>query len=306
MQVVATRIDEGSPLAGTKLKDLSKKYDDFYFRVVSIARGINTIIPSGDEELRPGDNAFILARTEDLPRLMELAGVPEERRHRVMIIGGGLVGSRVAELLENTFPVRLIERDEQRAEELSHTPGAHRDPARRRLGRDTLLQAGLLDMDTIIAATGDNETNIMSCVLAKNLIENHAGDRAATDRQDHRPGRPRGVPGAGLDHGLGRRAQQEGPGRQRDPQVHPPRPAALGGPPARLRGRGGRAGGRRRRADHPQAAVPDRRHCKGKIIIGGFARGDEWQTAVGSTHLQPGDKVHRGLHLRPPPGPADG
>ena len=100
MQVVATRVDEGSPLAGIKLTELSKRYDDFYFRVVSIARGTNTIIPSGDEELRPGDNAFILARTEDLPQLMEFAMVSDDRRHRVMIIGGGMVGSRVSELLD--------------------------------------------------------------------------------------------------------------------------------------------------------------------------------------------------------------
>jgi trk system potassium uptake protein TrkA len=36
--------------------------------------------------------------------------------------------------------------------------------------KEVLLAAGLLDMDTFIAATGENETNIMSCLLAKHLM----------------------------------------------------------------------------------------------------------------------------------------
>jgi len=179
MQVMATPVGPDSPLAGMAIKDLSSKHDDFFFRVVAIARGIHSIIPGGDHELRPGDHAFILARSGDLPRLMEIAGISEERRNRVMIVGGGGIGHRVAELLEDSFPVRIVEQDERRAEQLSHllkrTQCLHGD------GSDSsiLIKAGLLDMDTIITATGDNETNIMTGVMAKHLIQSHADGRTA-------------------------------------------------------------------------------------------------------------------------------
>ena len=65
---------------------------------------------------------------------MELTGVKKQRRHRVMILGGGLVGSRVAELLGKTVEVKLIEKDEKRAEELSFAAEKRRDPAWRRVG----------------------------------------------------------------------------------------------------------------------------------------------------------------------------
>ena len=68
MQVVGMRIDDDSPFAGANLAELAKTHDHSYFRVVSIARGIKTIIPSGDEELKAGDNAYILARTEHVPK----------------------------------------------------------------------------------------------------------------------------------------------------------------------------------------------------------------------------------------------
>ena len=45
------------------------------FRVVAIARGIHTLIPSGDLEVLPGDHVFVLAHAQEMPRLMALAGV---------------------------------------------------------------------------------------------------------------------------------------------------------------------------------------------------------------------------------------
>ena len=175
IQVMATRIHEKSPLAYRKLKDISKEYPEFPFRVVAIARGITTLIPGGEEELLPQDQAFLLASNENLSRLMDITGVEQQKRHRVMILGGGLVGRRLAELLGKTVEVRLIEKDEGFAQdlsfELSNTEVLHGDGS----DSDVLVSAGLLDMDTFITATGENETNIMSCVLAKHLMNSPNG-----------------------------------------------------------------------------------------------------------------------------------
>ena len=170
IQAVATRIHEGSPLANRKLKEISRQYNKFAFRIVAIARGITTLIPGGDDELLPGDQAFFMTNSANLARLMRLTGVEQQSRHRVMIIGGGLVGRRLAELLGKTVKVRLIEKDELTAQELSFTlknaEVLHGDGS----DSDVVVSAGLLDMDTFITATGENETNIMSCVMAKHLM----------------------------------------------------------------------------------------------------------------------------------------
>lgn len=173
VQAMATRIHEESPLAYRKLKDISKDNSEFPFRIVAIARGITTLIPSGEDELLPQDQAFFMANNKNLSRLMTLTGVEQQTRHRVMIIGGGLVGRRVAELLGKTVKVRLIEKDEVTAKELSfelkNAEVLHGDGS----DSDVLVSAGLLEMDTFITATGENETNIMSCVLAKHLMNLH-------------------------------------------------------------------------------------------------------------------------------------
>jgi trk system potassium uptake protein TrkA len=183
IQVMATRIHEASPLAYRQLKDISQEYTDFPFRVVAVARGITTIIPGGDHVLMPQEQAFFMASAENLPRLMEITGVKQHKRHRVMILGGGLVGRRLAELLDKSFDVRLIEKDEKCAQELSfalkNTEVLHGDGS----DSDVLMSAGLLDMDTFITATGENEANIMSCVLAKHIMTEHNNHPKAKQRK---------------------------------------------------------------------------------------------------------------------------
>ena len=183
VQVMATRIRESSSLAHKKLKEISQTYHEFPFRVVALARGITTIIPGGNDTLLPQDQIFIMAATKDLPKLMSLTGDRKQRSHKVMILGGGLVGSRVAQLLEKTVQVTLIEKDEKSAEDLSmslkNTEVLHGDGS----DANVLQMAGLLDMDTFITATGENETNIMSSLLAKHLMNGKGSEENSRQRK---------------------------------------------------------------------------------------------------------------------------
>jgi trk system potassium uptake protein TrkA len=183
IQVLSTRIQESSPLANKRLLEFSQTYHEFPFRVVALARGINSVIPGGNDKLMPQDQMFIMAGTKDLPKLMNLTGVKQQRRHRVMILGGGLVGHRVAQLLEKTVEVTVVEKDEKSAEALSfslkNAEVLHGDGS----DASVLQLAGLLEMDTFITATGDNETNIMSCLLAKHLMNGKGSQDSAQQRK---------------------------------------------------------------------------------------------------------------------------
>jgi trk system potassium uptake protein TrkA len=183
IQVMATRVHGDSPLAHQKLKTLSQTHSSFPFRVVAIARGISTILPGGNNEILPQDQVLIMAATENLPKLMTIIGVKQQRRHRVMILGGGLVGSRVAELMGKKVKVKIVEKDEARAAELchllDHTEVLHGDGS----DAEALDLAGLTDMDTLISATGENETNIMSCMLAKHLMATTNGGASGKERK---------------------------------------------------------------------------------------------------------------------------
>lgn len=96
---------------------------------------------------------------------------PVEKILIVGLGGGGLIGSRVASLLEKSVRVVLVEKNERRAEELStllpHTEVLNGDGS----DAEVLVMAGLFGADTLVTLTGENETNIMYCLLAKHLIK---------------------------------------------------------------------------------------------------------------------------------------
>ncbi len=171
LQVVSVHVHRRSVISNMVIRDLADKYDEFPFQIMCVARDIETFIPDGSFKILPNDHIFVLINAQHKAKMMELTGASEEKPHRILIIGGGMVGSRVAELLQETYRVRLIEKDEACAEELSFklklTECFHGDGSK----KDTLIQSGLLSMDTIITATGDNDTNIMTSVLAKHLIQ---------------------------------------------------------------------------------------------------------------------------------------
>lgn len=183
VQLFAARITDDSPLANKKLRDISIEFSEFTFRVVAVARGITTIIPSGNMEILPHDQVFVMVGSKNLQPLMEIAGISTGNRQRVMILGGGLIGRRVADLLQKSVEVKLVELNEERAEELSielsHVEVLHGDGS----NSDVLTLAGVKDVDTFISATGDNEINIMSSLLVKNMIlQQHEGQVESTEK----------------------------------------------------------------------------------------------------------------------------
>lgn len=291
IQLMATRIHESSPLASQKLKEVSRMHHDFHFRVVAVARGISTIIPGGEHTILPHDQVYIMAGSEDLPRLMAMAGVEQQRRHRVMILGGGLVGSRVAELLESDVEVRLVEKSEREAADLSYrlknTEVLHGDGS----DPNVLTAAGLLEMDTLITATGDNETNIMSCLLAKHLMEEHNGEHphrqgksiALVNKEDYLV--LAGTMGADIALNTKILAGNEILKFIRRGELLSV--AHLHGFDAEVVELVAASGSQITKK--PLSRLDPSFY--GRIIIGGIFRDGEWQIAVGDTHVMPDERV---------------
>jgi len=300
-QVMATRIHETSPLAFKKLKEISQMYKDLPFRVVSVARGINTIIPDGEYEILPQDQVLIMAGNEDLAQLMDLMEVKQHRRHGVMILGGGLVGSRVAELLGKTVEIKLIERDINRAEDLSYrlknAEILHGDGG----DEDVLALAGLADMDTFVTTTGENQINIMSCLLAKHLMNKQGrhkqGKTIAMVKEEYL------VLAAtiGTDIALNKKILA---GNEIMKFIRRGELLSV----AHIHGLDTEVVELVAAPNSPITRAPLSKLASsfyGKILIGGVFRDGKWETAVGDTHIREGERVIAvctSLHLKDIPG----
>jgi len=171
IQFLGYRITKESPLCDLTLKELGEIRGMYRFVVVALTRQGHTIIPRGDDTIQVGDSIFIFAHKEELPAIQYLLKIEEEKRRgsqRAFILGGGRIGLRVARNLEErNFIVRLVERDQERCEKLSAT--LKKTMVIHAEGTDirVLLDEGVADADVFIAATENDETNILCSLLCK-------------------------------------------------------------------------------------------------------------------------------------------
>lgn len=171
IQFLGYRIGEDSPLCELTLRELGEIRGIYRFVVTAISRGGRTIIPRGDDTIQAGDSIFIFAHQKDLPTIQYMMQLKEEktrRNRRIFILGGGRIGLHIAEELERLrFEVRLVERDEARCEKLSaklkRTMVIHAEGTE----IDTLIEEGVERADVFIAVTGNDESNILCSLLAR-------------------------------------------------------------------------------------------------------------------------------------------
>ncbi len=171
LHLVGMRLDSDSGAVGKTLQDLALENPEITFRVMGISRGIRTILPGGNERLHKNDQVFVLARPKDIPHVARVLGKSDLRIQEVMILGGTQVGAKVAAQLGEikNMRLKLVEPQRERAEHLAETLRnvlvIHGDAT----DIDLLAREGLGEMDAFVAVTDDEESNLVTCLMAKHL-----------------------------------------------------------------------------------------------------------------------------------------
>jgi trk system potassium uptake protein TrkA len=169
IQLLGIRLERDSPVLGKTLSELWKEQGDIAARIVAIKRKEHTLIPGGEEMLVAGDQIFVICEKKLIPTIVHITGKEDVSIQNIMILGGGLIGQFVAESLEDTIKIKVIESRADKSEKVAHmlkkTLVIHGDGT----DVDLLATEGILDMDAFIAATGDDETNIICTLIARHL-----------------------------------------------------------------------------------------------------------------------------------------
>lgn len=138
-------------------------------QICTLYRNNRQIIPTADTRIEEGDEICFIVNSLHLDAVMRSMFHYDNSRRRVMIAGGGNIGYRLAKQLESHFNIKIIETNPQRAEWLAEKL----DNTLVLLGSasdENLLSREYIDeIDVFCALTNDDENNIMSAMLAKNL-----------------------------------------------------------------------------------------------------------------------------------------
>ena len=169
VRLVAARADRGGALIGHPLRELPRHIPNVDCRVVAIYRGGRGIIPDGDTVVEEGDEVFFIAARKDIRTVLSEMRKLDDPVRSVVIAGGGNIGFRLAQALEKTNQVKLIERGFEQArrisEDLDRTIVLHGDAA----DEELLLEENIDSADVFVAVTNAEEANILSAMLAKRL-----------------------------------------------------------------------------------------------------------------------------------------
>jgi len=169
VQLVAARAFYGGPLVGHKLKELPEQLPGVETRVVAIYRRHEPIIPNGDTVIETGDDVFFVAAPNHIRAVMSEFQRLASPNKRIIIAGGGNIGTRLAIALEKKCHIKIIENNPDRAvqisEVLKHGYVLLGDAA----DEDLLIEENIEQTDVFCALTNTDEANIISSMLAKRL-----------------------------------------------------------------------------------------------------------------------------------------
>ena len=169
INLVGMRASPDGTLVDQELQNLKKHMPNVETRVAAIFRKGRAIMPERDTIIETGDEVFFIAAAKDIRMVMNELKRMDKPIKRIMIAGGGNIGSRLAKSVEANHQVKLIEYNkkvcERLAANLSRTLILHGDAT-----DEALFEAENVDeMDLFCALTNDDENNIMAALLAKRM-----------------------------------------------------------------------------------------------------------------------------------------
>ena len=168
LQVIGVTVLKDGPLAGKKLSEFKKHMPNVNVNVIAIYRDRKSLPVNGSSLIETGDDVFFLA-TEENMRFMSELRKNQSRVENIMIAGGGNVGTILAAKLSEKFSTKIIEKDQSRSKYLSETLEGvvvlNDD-----ISDESLLEnEGIKDVDFFCSVTNDDQMNILSSKLAKDL-----------------------------------------------------------------------------------------------------------------------------------------
>ena len=168
LQVIGATVLKDGPLSGRKLSEFKKHLPNVDVKVIALYRNRKVLPVNGSTIIEIGDDLFFLA-TEENMRFMSELSKNQSRIENIMIAGGGIVGMTLAAKLSQKFSTKIIEKDLIRSkylsESLEDTVVLNDD-----ISDESLLDnEGIEEVDYFCSVTNDDQMNILSAKLAKDL-----------------------------------------------------------------------------------------------------------------------------------------
>ncbi len=171
LRVMGVRCMHDCPIINLPLNLLRQKTQHLKMNIIGIIHDGKFSLPTPETILHEGDDVYFVAEKDDVRKSMAIFGHEEREARRVLVLGGGNIGLYIAQQLEadeeHETTVKVIEYNKERAQHVATRLNDTTVLNGSALEREILTEAGIELTETVIAVTNDDETNILSSLLAK-------------------------------------------------------------------------------------------------------------------------------------------
>lgn len=169
IKLIGITVDDSSTFVGKTIDEIDDTIPNVKFRAIAILRGNETIIPRSGIRIKRNDHVYFLSSKENVKIILKEMGKQFKKVKNVMIIGGGLLTLRTAELIQDLYHITIIEKDKnickKLVDKLDKVLVVNGDPSNVEL----LREEGLEEMDAFIALLPNAEINIVTSLMADEI-----------------------------------------------------------------------------------------------------------------------------------------
>ena len=159
-----------SPIAGTPLKNIRGRVQEFRWLAIAVVRNGMTIVAHGDTTVQEGDHLLLMVRRKNVDRAKAMIGIHDRKIRRALIIGTTRVARLTAELLTGAgLGLVVIDPDMNRCRAVAETHPSALVIAGDPTDPEVLGDLGINDDDAVVALTGVDSMNLIGCLVAKAL-----------------------------------------------------------------------------------------------------------------------------------------
>ncbi|UCH63854.1 MAG: Trk system potassium transporter TrkA [Fidelibacterota bacterium] len=180
LQLVGVMLEGSSPLLERTVADVSQGKWRIPHLAVAINREGKTFIPQSDSIYRVGDIVYVLGESQHVPSILNMLGKPRRDVKKIMILGASKIGRRLAIRLQDHLDVKLVDSSKAKAWDVAptlvNTLVLHGDGT----DIDFLVSENIDEMDSFVTVTEQEQTNLLTGLLAKQLGAKHVIVHLAT------------------------------------------------------------------------------------------------------------------------------
>lgn len=163
--LIGVKLHGESPLIDCKIKDLPVTNHNFH--IAAIKRNNETIIPNGNDEIRRDDIVYFITTPPFIQEVRDLCGKKKRVVKKALIVGGSRIAQRFAKLYGDEYHLKIIDNIRENCEQMATMFPNCEIVYGDALDIEVLRENNIYQYDAFLALTDSSETNILSCLTAK-------------------------------------------------------------------------------------------------------------------------------------------